>query len=90
MIRGSNADTKNSKLAIDSDAPGANPFLDLATRRKTSSRKRLLKPLAFLSVLATSVNVTLCRLWTPIRWPPVIPGPFFPAPYRPRTIRGGL
>jgi hypothetical protein len=54
MIRGSNADTKNSKLTVDGDAPSANPFLNLATRSKTGSRKRLLEPLAFFASLATS------------------------------------
>jgi hypothetical protein len=62
VIRGPDADTQNRKLTVDSDAPSANPFLNLATGRKTSSRKRFLKPLAFLAALTTSASITRCRL----------------------------
>jgi hypothetical protein len=60
MIRRPDAYTENCQFTVDSDAAGANPFLNLATRRKAGSRKRLLKPLPFLAALATSVSITGC------------------------------
>jgi hypothetical protein len=62
MIRWSDADTENRQFTVDSDTAGANPFLNLATRRKAGSRKRLLKPLSFLAALTTSVSMTRCEL----------------------------
>src|SRR3984885_13506509 len=62
MIRRLNAYTENCQFTVDCDAAGANPFLNLATRRKAGSRKRLLKPPPFLTALTTSVSITGCEL----------------------------
>jgi hypothetical protein len=58
MIRRPDAYAEHRWFTVDSDSAGANPFLNLATRRKARSRKSLLKPLPFLSALTTYMGIT--------------------------------
>jgi len=63
MIRRPNANTEDSRLAVDSDSSSANPLFDFATRANTGTREDFLKPFASFGMLRASATNIATMSW---------------------------
>src|ERR1700731_4248821 len=64
MVRQPHPNAKYGKLTVDDNASGANPFLNLASRRKAGSREHLLETFSFVAPLAAPSAADIAALTT--------------------------